>query len=331
MTKTAIVPSVSGVKGIQMLLAFQVYMVVNENKERAKINEIHEKALQLYTEKVDKFLTDNYNGSYPKSIFSLNPEDYDKITKSLLLSTTFTCSKLLDGKTICAKGNECYKVIVNNILPVYNKYLTPAGDIPPGQSIESVLQKTLVKMNEYMMRAKASAVTVTDDNASAVEEGISRVLSAAAALPSEEMVVPFAWPSFLLYGPPCVPLFSRPVAPLLLPHLHTNKAIEGSGSSSSSTSLIKGPFQSATKLIKNKFAAAMDEDGTEERYVAAMEAGNALQKQKLKSEAFATMLTLLDDEPVKQASLKRKYMDFLEQIIGGDVFDNNGTANDEPA
>ncbi len=322
MTKTAIVPSVSGVKGIQMLLAFQVYMVVNENKEKVKILEVHEKALQLYTEKVDKFMTDNYNGSYPKSIFSLNPEDYDKITKNLLLSTTFTCSKLLDGKTICGKGNECYKVIVNNILPVYNKYLTPSGEIPPGETVESVLQKTLVKMNEYLMRAKASAVTLTEDNASAAEEGISRVLSAAAALPTEEMVVPFAWPSFLLYGPPCVQLFSRPVAALLLPHLSTNRSVEGSGSSSSSTSLIKGPLQSATKLIKNKFAAALGEDETDERYVAAMEAGNELQKQKLKSEAFATMLTLLGDDPVKKASLKRKYMDFLEQIIGCDLADD---------
>lgn len=321
MTKTAIVPSVSAVKGIQMLLAFQVYMIVNENKEKGKVVDIHDKALQLYTERVDIFMADNYTAHYPKSIFSLGPGDYDKVTKNLLLSTTFTCSKLLDGKTICNKGSECYKVIVNNILPIYNKYMTASGEIPPGQTIESVLQKTLVKMNEYAMRAKANAVAVTDDAVSTSEEGISRVLSAAAAFPSDEVVVPFAWPSFLLYGPPCAHLFSRPVAQLLQPHVGVNRSAESSGSSSSSTSLIKAPFHSATKPFKSKFAA-MDAEETEERYVAAMEAGNALQKQKLKSEAFATMLTLLDDDPVKKASLKRKYMSFLERTFLADEKDD---------
>lgn len=333
MGKDSTLPSLSAVKGIQMLLAFQVYMIVNESRvsKKGKQHEIHAKALQLYAQQVDKFITDNYSTFYPKSIFSLRPDDHDKVTKNLLLSTTFTCSKLLDGKTICFKGSECFKTIMNNILPVYNKHLTASGDIPPEKSIEDVLRETLCSLNERTLRARGTAITVTDevatDTTNPTEEGASNEQPVVAALSAEDMHIPFSWPSFLLYGPPCVHLFNRPVAPLLQPHIITDipaevqvhSTVDGEASTSSSatpmnSNIVLEDKEAPKKAAKSKIAL-QETDDLSERSIVAREEANALQKQKMKLEAFSTMMALLGDDSVKRASVKRKYMDFLEHII----------------
>ena len=309
------------VKEIQLVFAFEVLLYIYEQKQE-KLPKLHDKAKVLYTEKVDMFIKDR--SLYPSELFSANPS----INKEILMAPTLSKKnglKELDGKEIWRRAKQTQAEIIKKFLPLWNE-LTHNGSLveQSGKTVHDILLRMLTYFAES--KEKQTVNIEKDDPSNATEEiNAVNIMSHTTCAPPH----PIEWKTFLLYGPPTVYLYGRPIAePFLLKCGPSAEDIDKKGIKYTSATGYKSHGRAAqrAKAAGDKRANENSESSNNDPAVPVQLELREIElaETSTRMQLFKTALELADDEDEKK-KIKKQYKNYINTALNKENLLTNTT------
>ena len=149
------------VKDVQCLLILSVLFELHTCQTKSE-KDLHAKAFKYYEQNVANFVNEDFDARSDEGIHFLQPKErYAILTESQLMKAKAS-GAIFTGKQIWSKAKEIRRLVMNQIIPVYNSFLKMPGSIfPSGWEIEDMLEATRRKL---FVDSRGIALNLTDED-----------------------------------------------------------------------------------------------------------------------------------------------------------------------